>query len=217
MQPNESIKINIGVVDDHQLFSKSLSLLLSNFSNIQVVIDAVNGKDLQQKMAQAEVIPQIMLIDVSMPVMDGPQTAQWLHTTYPEMRLVALSMDDKEETIIRMLKAGCCSYLLKDINPNDLEHAVNEVQRNGFYNPTISYQKLMEEKKEEKPSRALTEKELQFLQLASSDMPYREVASLMNLSERTIDGYRAMVFEKLNVQSRTGMVMVALRKGLVKL
>ena len=162
-------------------------------------------------------LPEIMLIDVSMPVMDGPQTAEWLHATYPNMRLVALSMDDKELTIIRMLKAGCCSYLLKDINPNELEHALEEVHRHGFYNPAISYQRLMEQTKEENESVALSEKELQFLHLACSDMHYRELASIMNLSERTIDDYRAMVFEKLNVQSRTGMVMVALRKGLVKL
>jgi DNA-binding NarL/FixJ family response regulator len=126
-------------------------------------------------------------------------------------------MDDKEETIIRMLKAGCCSYLLKDINPNELERALDEVHQHGFYNPAISYQKLMEQTKEENLSGALTEKELQFLRLACSDMHYRELASIMNLSERTIDGYRAMVFAKLKVQSRTGMVMVALRKGLVKL
>ena len=210
-------KINIGLVDDHQLFSKSLGLLLSSFPNISVVIDAVNGKDLQQKIKQVDVLPEIMLVDVSMPVMDGPQTTEWLHATYPNMRLVALSMDDKEATIIRMLKAGCCSYLLKDINPNELEHALEEVHRHGFYNPAISYQRLMERTKEENASAALSERELQFLHLACSDMHYREVASIMNLSERTIDGYRAMVFEKLNVQSRTGMVMVALRKGLVKL
>ena len=213
----DGTKINIGLVDDHQLFSKSLGLLLSSFPNISVVIDAVNGKDLQQKIKHVDVLPEIMLVDVSMPVMDGPQTTEWLHATYPNMRLVALSMDDKEATIIRMLKAGCCSYLLKDINPNELEHALEEVHRHGFYNPAISYQRLMEQTKEENATAALSEKELQFLHLACSDMHYREVASIMNLSERTIDGYRAMVFEKLNVQSRTGMVMVALRKGLVKL
>lgn len=215
MQAKESTKIKIGLVDDHQLFSKSLSLLLSTFENFQVVIDAVNGKDLQTKMELTKTVPNIMLIDVSMPVMDGPQTAEWLHLAHPNMRLVALSMNDDEETIIKMLKAGCCAYLFKDIHPNELEHALEEVQRVGYYNPAINFQKLMENK-EPLPS-FLNEKETEFLILACSELTYKEVARKMNLSERSIDGYRETLFEKLNVQSRTGMALEAIRRGLVKL
>jgi DNA-binding NarL/FixJ family response regulator len=217
MQTETLDKIKIGLVDDHQLFSKSLGLLLSSFANVEVVMDAVNGKDLQEKMATAVVLPQIMLIDVSMPIMDGPQTADWLRITYPSMKLIALSMDDKEETIIRMLKAGCCSYLFKDIHPKELENALEEVYRNGFYNPAINYQKLIDYPTEDVPQQKFSEKELEFLRLTCSELPYKEVASIMNLSERTIEGYRAAMFEKLKVQSRTGMVLVALRRGLVKL
>jgi len=210
-------KIKIGLVDDHQLFRKSLTLLLSSFKNTQVVMDATNGIDLQQKIAQADVIPEVMLIDVSMPQMDGPQTAAWLHQTYPGIRKVALSMDDKEETIIKMLRAGCCSYLFKDIHPNELEHALDEVHRFGYYNPDISYQKLISSAQEAESSLHLTERELYFLKLSCSDLSYRDIASIMNLSERTIDGYRASMFTKLNVQSRTGMALEAIRKGFVKL
>jgi DNA-binding NarL/FixJ family response regulator len=210
-------KIKVGLVDDHQLFRKSLSLLLSSFKNTVVVMDATNGIDLQQKIAQAEVIPELMLIDVSMPQMDGPQTAEWLHLAYPGIRKVALSMEDKEETIIKMLRAGCCSYLFKDIHPNELEHALDEVHRFGYYNPAISYQKLMDTAQESDSSLHLTEKELYFLKLSCSDLSYRDIASIMNLSERTIDGYRAAMFNKLNVQSRTGMALEAIRKGFVKL
>ena len=214
MQPEESSKINIGLVDDHQLFSKSLSLLLSTFENFKVVIDAVNGKDLQVKMAVTPVVPHIMLIDVSMPVMDGEQTTEWLHLVYPNIRLVALSMDDDEATIIKMLKAGCCAYLFKDIHPNDLEHALQEVHRAGYYNPAINFQKLMDRKE---PVSFLNEKESEFLKLACSELTYKEVAKKMSVSERSIDGYREALFEKLNVQSRTGMALEAIRRGLVRL
>jgi DNA-binding NarL/FixJ family response regulator len=210
-------KINIGLVDDHQLFRKSLSLLLASFKNMQVVMDATNGVDLQQKMAEATVLPEVMLIDVSMPQMDGPQTAEWLHLAYPGIRKVALSMDDKEETIIKMLRAGCCSYLFKDIHPNELEHALDEVHRFGYYNPAISYQKLLDSAHQTDSTIHFTEKELYFLKLSCSDLPYRDIASIMNLSERTIDGYRATMFTKLNVQSRTGMALEAIRKGFIRL
>ncbi len=215
MSANKSTKINIGLVDDHQLFSKSLGLLLATFKNFEVVIDAVNGKDLQTKMTLTKTVPNIMLIDVSMPIMDGPQTAEWLHLAYPNMYLVALSMNDDEETIIKMLKAGCCAYLFKDIHPNELEHALEEVQRLGYYNPAINFQKLMENK--DPISSFLNEKEFEFLKLACSELTYKEVARKMKVSERSIDGYRETLFEKLNVQSRTGLALEAIRRGLVKL
>ncbi len=215
MQADKSTKIKIGLVDDHQLFIKSLSLLLSTFENFEVVIDAVNGKDLQDKMILTKTVPHIMLIDVSMPVMNGEQTTEWLHLAYPNIHLVALSMNDDEATIIKMLKAGCCAYLFKDIHPNELEHALQEVHRVGYYNPAINFQKLMETK--ESPSSFLNERETEFLKLACSELTYKEVAMKMNLSERSIDGYRQTIFEKLNVQSRTGMALEAIRRGLVKL
>jgi DNA-binding NarL/FixJ family response regulator len=214
MQAKESTKINIGLVDDHQLFSKSLSLLLSTFENFEVVIDAVNGKDLQVKMAVAPIVPNIMLIDVSMPIMDGEQTTAWLHLAYPNIRLVALSMNDDEATIIKMLKAGCSAYLFKDIHPNELEHALEEVHRVGYYNPAINFQKLIDNKE---PISFLNERETEFLKLACSELTYKEVARKMKVSERSIDGYRETLFEKLNVQSRTGMALEAIRRGLVKL
>jgi DNA-binding NarL/FixJ family response regulator len=216
MQPEETTTINIGLVDDHQLFSKSLGLLLSSFKNVEVVIDAVNGKDLQEKIANFPTVPDIMLIDVSMPIMNGPQTAEWLHKAYPKIHLVALSMDDKEQTVIQMLKAGCCAYLFKDIHPAELEKALREVYRVGYYNPSISSQKLVEGSEEISHSN-FSEREIEFLKLSCSDCIYKEVAKQMNLSERAIDGYRETLFRKLNVQSRTGMVLEAIRKGLIKL
>lgn len=216
MESRKSPKIKIGLVDDHQLFSKSLGLLLSTFKNVEVVIDAIHGKDLQEKLLLSTITADIMLLDVSMPVMDGRQTAEWLHHAFPSMRLVALSMSDTEQTIIQMLKAGCCAYLFKDTHPSELERALEEVYRVGYYNPSISYRKLIGDTGQNLPLN-LSVNELEFLRLACSDLTYKEVASLMNLSERTIDGYREALFEKLNVQSRTGMALEAIRKGLVKL
>ena len=128
------MKIRIGIADDHLLFLKSLSLMLQSFNNYDVVVEAANGKDLQEKMNDKKIVPEIMLIDVNMPVMDGIATATWVNQNYPSVKLVALSQNDGDKTIIGMIKAGCCAYLLKDTHPNELEKALHEIYTKGFYN-----------------------------------------------------------------------------------
>jgi DNA-binding NarL/FixJ family response regulator len=211
------MKISIGIVDDHQLFLKSLSLMLKSFKVYDVVVEALNGKELQEKIRQGAVVPSIMLIDVNMPVMNGIETAKWLSTNYPQTKLVALSMNDNDAVIIDMIKAGCCAYLLKETHPDELEKALQEIHAKGYYNAdasNINFRRLLQSEKE---AVHITDKEKQFLQYACTDMTYKEIAALMFLSERTIDGYRETLFGKLKVQSRVGLAMEAIRKGLVNL
>ena len=211
------MKIPIGIVDDHQLFLKSLCMMLQSFNNYDVIIEAANGKDLQEKMSAKKTIPEIMLIDVNMPVMDGIATAAWINQNYPTVKLVALSQTDGDKTIISMIKAGCCAYLLKDTHPDELEKALHEIYTKGFYNADVSninYRRLLQF---EKDSLNITDKEKTFLQYACSDMTYKQIASQMNLSERTIDGYRESLFHKLKVQSRVGLALEAIRRELVNL
>jgi DNA-binding NarL/FixJ family response regulator len=213
------MKIKTGIVDDHQLFSKSLSLMLQSFENYEVVTEASNGKDLQEKInnLDKEHLPEILLIDVNMPVMDGIETATWVNQKYPSIKLVALSQNDSDKTIIGMIKAGCCAYLLKDTHPNELEKALHEIYTTGFYNAdasNINFRRLLQF---EKDALKITDKEKMFLQLACSDRTYKQIAAEMFLSERTIDGYRESLFQKLNVQSRVGMALEAIRRELVSL
>ena len=213
-----NMKINIGIVDDHQLFLKSLSILIESFPTFDIVIDALNGESLLNKLASAKVHPDIMLLDVNMPVMDGAKTAAAIAAKYPVIKLVALSMKDDDTSVINMIKAGCCAYLLKDIHPDELEKALNEIYLKGYYNADVSninYRRLIMKTKEE--TIVFSERERMFLKLACSDLTYKQISSQMQLSERTIDGYREALFEKLNVQSRVGMVLEALRRNLVSL
>lgn len=212
------MKINIGIVDDHQLFLKSLSILIESFPSFNIVIDALNGESLLNKLASAQVMPDIMLLDVNMPVMDGAKTAAAVTIKYPLIKLVALSMKDDDITVINMIRAGCCAYLLKDMHPDELEKALSEVYTKGYYNADLSninYRRLILKTKEE--AIVFTERERTFLKLACSDLTYKQISAEMHLSERTIDGYREALFEKLNVQSRVGMVLEALRRNLVSL
>lgn len=212
------MKINIGIVDDHQLFLKSLSILIESFPTFDIIFDALNGESLLAKLNSAKVIPDIILLDVNMPVMDGAKTAAAISVKYPLIKLVALSMKDDDTSVINMIKAGCCAYLLKDIHPDELEKALTEVYNKGYYNADVSninYRRLILKTKEE--SIIFSEKERIFLKLACSDLTYKQISAEMHLSERTIDGYRESLFEKLNVQSRVGMVLEALRRNLVTL
>jgi len=212
------MKINIGIVDDHQLFLKSLSVLLETFPTFNIVLDALSGEGLLNKLESATDLPDILLLDVNMPVMDGAKTAAAISSKYPQIKLVALSMKDDDVSVIKMIKAGCCAYLLKDIHPDELEKALNEVYTKGYYNAdvaNINFRRLI--LKTNEAEIAFSDREMTFLKLACSDLTYKQIALQMNLSERTIDGYREALFEKLNVQSRTGMVLEALRRNLVSL
>lgn len=209
------MEIKVGIVDDHQLFGKSLSMLLSSFQGFEVVMDAIHGQDLQEKLKNTKTLPDIMLIDVAMPVMDGFKTAHWLHEQFPDMLLVALSMNDQEQSIREMLASGCCAFLFKDTHPDELERALREVKAKRFYNGNLQHINIS---KWTRPTNAVqfVPREIEFLQLACGDMTYKQIANILGVSERTIDSYRETLFFKLKVQSRTGMVLEAFRRGLVK-
>jgi DNA-binding NarL/FixJ family response regulator len=211
------MKTSIGIVDDHLLFAKSLGLMLQSFNDYEVVVEAQNGKDLQDKLPKLKAPPSIMLIDVNMPVMNGLETARWLHGFHPKMKLVALSMNDGDKIVIDMIKSGCCAYLLKETHPDELEKALEEINAHGYYNADASNIHFRRMPSAEKETAHINEKEKLFLQHACSDLTYKQIASLMNLSERTIDGYREILFGKLNVQSRVGLALESIRRGLVSL
>ena len=126
-------------------------------------------------------------------------------------------MNDSDKAIIAMIKAGCCAYLLKDTHPTELEKALHEIHLKGFYNSdthNINFRRLLQVENE---APVITEKEKIFLQYACSDMTYKQIAFEMKLSERTIDGYRMTLFQKLNVQSRVGLALEAIRRDLRKI
>lgn len=208
------MKITLGIADDHQLFLKSLEMLIESFSDFSVIIDALDGQSLLEGIASLPEPPDIVLIDVNMPVMNGIDTVRQLGNDYPGIKTVALSMKDDDLTIISMFKAGCCAYLLKDIHPNELQKALLEIKQLGYYNADRSNINWRRKAREEREI-IFGPKERKFLQLVCSDLSYKQIASEMNMAVRTIDGYREALFEKLKVQSRVGMALEAIRRNLV--
>jgi DNA-binding NarL/FixJ family response regulator len=213
------MKITVGIADDQLLFMKSLIVLIETFPDFEVVMESQHGEDLCRKLVASSNPPDILLLDVDMPVMDGPAAAAFISARFPLVRMIALSMKDDEMSVIKMIRAGCCAYLCKDMHPNDLEKALSEVAACGYYNSderNSRYRKLTQEASRPQGC-GLTERETEFLRLSCSDMTYRQIAAEMHLSERTIDGYRESLFEKFTVQSRVGMVLEGLRRELVRL
>ena len=210
-------KIQIGLADDQLLFLKSLREMLDRLPAFQVTVEALNGEELLRKLELLSELPDIILIDVKMPIMGGMEAVTRISQRYPAIKLVALSMEDADGMVIGMIKAGCCSYLLKEIHPNELQSALLEVNSQGYYNADTFNRNSRRMLREEKNALALrlSTNEEKFLHLACSDLTYKQIASQMHLSERTIDGYRESLFEKLNVQSRVGMVLEGIKKKLI--
>ncbi|MGN6418166.1 MAG: response regulator transcription factor [Pseudobacter sp.] len=211
--------ITVGLVDDHVLLRNGLAALVKNIGH-QVVIEASDGKDLIAKL-QEQAHPQVILMDINMPVMDGYETAGYLKQNHPEIRVLALSMYDDEAAIIRMLKNGARGYILKDSDTPELKSAIEAVLSKGFYYTEMITGKLLHtinQTDEESTTRKvlnLNDREMEFLKLSCSEMTYKEIADKMHLSPRTIDGYRDSLFDKLKIKTRVGLAIYAIKHGIV--
>lgn len=212
-------EINIAIIDDHLLFSSSLEKLINTFSGMSVIYKGANGADLKSVIQKGELQADIVLLDINMPVMNGYETMDWLSRVHPDQAVLALTMDDEEMAILRMIRAGARGYLLKDMQPEELELALNEVAQKGFYHSEQVTRTLINSliQDDESATNKLKENELKFMQLASTEMTYKEIANVMHLSPKTIDGYRQDLFQKLNIKNRVGLVMYGLKHNLIKL
>lgn len=212
---------NIVLVDDHILLRNGLASLIKNLG-YTVLFEADNGKDFIAKL-NSKSLPDLVLLDINMLQMDGYETALWLKRNHPEVKVLALSMYDDENAIIRMLKNGAKGYILKDTEPSELRSAIESILTKGFYYSEMVTGRLMhtintmdDEGSTVKNIAGLNERETEFLKLAATEMTYKEIADQMHLSPRTIDGYRDALFEKLNLKSRVGLVLFAIKNGIVQ-
>jgi len=223
MPANPSMRL--ALVDDHKLFRKGLiSLIKMVCFDCTILFEADNGLDLQQKISNTH-MPDIVLMDINMPHMDGFETVQWLQVHFPQVKILVVSMVEKEESILRMLKMGVRGYLSKDVEPTELGAALNALMNKGFFYTDFITGKLVlaiqnehtGEITNEAALNILTLREKEFLKLACTELTYGDIASSMFLSPKTIDGYRTTLFEKLKVKSRVGMALYAVKYGLVQL
>lgn len=215
------MKTKIAIVDDHELMARALSGLIQKFEDYEVLFEAFSGEDLMHYI-RLGMIPEIVLLDINMPDMDGYEVAQWLKNNYKDIKILALSMNNKEEAIVKMLRNGAGGYLLKGCKPHELKQALDSMTAKGFhYTEYVTSQliKSLNPEKIQNPVEILNinDRELTFIRLSCSDLTYVEIADKMCVSPRTVDGYRESVFQKMNVKSRVGMVLEAIRLGLFEI
>lgn len=210
-------KITIALADDHTMFRRGLISILKPYKHIVVLFDAVNGQELIEKIKVAEERPQVCIIDINMPEMNGYDTAKYIKRNFPGIKMLALSMYDDEENIIRMLRYGADGYLLKDSEPDVLVEALEAVRAHGFYHSELITSDILNSLHTDREKMKLSTAEIDFLKMACTEMTYKEMAIAMGVSERTVDGYRDRMFTKLNVKSRVGMAIYAIRNNIVDL
>ena len=211
---------NLILADDHILLRDALANLINTFDEFAVIATAGNGEEVIQAVENGS-RPDIILMDLNMPKLDGYETARWLQQRHPEIKIVILTMYDSEIALIRLLQVGVNGFLKKDIHPSELKTALLVVATGEYYysNHTTGKIASLFRKSHDKHSSIeksiLTDVEIEFLKLASTDMTYKEIAHTMHLTPRHIDAYRDALFEKLDVKSRVGLAIYAVKNGIV--
>ncbi|RFM34657.1 response regulator [Chitinophaga silvisoli] len=215
-------KINIALVDDHNLFRKGLIRLINMGDTQQryhILFEADNGNQFKDKMVTPP-FPDIILMDIDMPEVDGFEAVEWLQRTHGDVKVLVMTMLESESAILRMLRMGVRGYIHKDIEVEELQAALETIAANGFYYSEAASEVLQQnlnglERSGNKVH--LSENEREFIKWATTDLTYQQIADKMNLSVKTIDGYREALFKKLGVKTRVTLALYAVKHGLVEL
>lgn len=210
------MKKTIVIVDDHLLIAKALEGIIGNFEDFEVIDVAENGKDLIEKFKNGQKIPDIILLDISMPIMNGFETALWLKDNHPNIKVMALSMQGDDNSVIKMIRNGAKGYLLKNTHPKDLETALTKLSSDGFFYPDwaskIIFSNMADEKSNEKKKK-ISEREKEFLTYTVTELSYKEIAEKMCCSPRTVESYRDQLCEKFDLKTRVGLAVFAIKNG----
>ncbi|MDR2237234.1 MAG: response regulator transcription factor [Chryseobacterium sp.] len=210
------MKKTIVIVDDHVLIAKALEGIIGNFREFEVIYGCENGKDLIQKLESNSKVPDIILLDISMPIMDGFETAAWLTENHPDIKVMALSMQGDDNSVIKMIRNGAKGYLLKNTHPKDLETALTKLNSDGFFYPEwaskIIFSNMGKEKEAENSVR-ISDREKEFLKYTVTELSYKEIADKMCCSPRTVESYRDQLCDKLELKTRVGLAVFAIKNG----
>lgn len=212
--------VSIFLVDDHAVVRNGLKALIERMGSYVVKEQFDNGQQLIDSLPFAQE-PDVIIMDLTMPIMDGTQTVRELKNRHIATPVLILTLETTEKTIIELFRLGIRGYLPKSCTADVLKKAIDDVINSGYYHNEMLTKALMNNNHETEngnPLQHLTERENTFLQLVcdENELTYEQIADRMGVSRRTVDGYRESIFEKFNIKSKTGLVLFAIKYGLIK-
>jgi DNA-binding NarL/FixJ family response regulator len=206
-------KIRVVLADDHDLVRSGIKALLSMVDGVEVIAEARDGKELIALVE--DLMPDVVMTDISMPGMDGITAIAEIHGRHPQVRMLVLSMYDTVDFVKRAVANGACGYLMKDAPPFELEQAVRSVMATGsYFSPAIA-QRLLQPS-EPTVDDELTHRQVEILKLIAQGRASKEIAYELGLSPKTVDVHRARIMERLRLNDIASLTLYAVRKGLVK-
>ena len=213
-------KYKVYIADDHTLFRKAMVNLLRSFHRVQEVKDAENGKELLTLIKYEQ--PDVAIVDLQMPVMDGAETCEQLIKKHPDVKIIILTMHDSNKYILHMMEMGVHAFLLKNTEPDELEKAIYAVVEKDFYHndlvAAVLRKNVTERKSGQRPQfrlAELTEREKEILVLICRELTIREIGQKLSLSENTVRNHRVNMMEKIGVNNTVGLVKFAYEAGIV--
>ncbi len=206
----------IAIADDHAMFRKTLAILINLFPDYKVLFDAPNGKDFISRLDRKQ-LPDIALLDIHMPVMDGYDTAAWLHNNHSQIKILVLSTMEDETSIIKMLRNGAKGYVLKDADPHELKYSFDEVLSHEYFYNDPGKELSNTGLNQSSPGTIfqLTQPETEYLKYTATEMSSKEIAGMMNISMRSAETIRDSLYQKLGLNTRISMALFAIENNLV--
>lgn len=209
----------IVITDDHKLVSNAIRGMVENFPNCDVLYEVSNGQELLKRFENKSNIPDLVLLDINMPIMDGFETMKNLHKSHPDVRVLGLSMNDDEASYMKLIELGANGFVSKVAGEDELRTAIDTTIENGYYYTDKIANALFKSihTKKEEAKILISDREKQLLSYICTEKTYQQIAAEMFLSPKTIDGYRNSLFQKLDITSRVGLAMYAVKNGYYKL
>ncbi len=213
-------EIKVAIADDHQIFRKGVILSMRPYTNIKFVMEAENGDDLLAKIPDS--MPDVVLCDLKMPVKDGIDTTKVITKTYPNIRVIILTMYEDERFVGHLMDCGAAGYLLKSTEPAEIKRAIMDVMRTGFYlNPFVNKVLIKKNYSKQKFNPSLTtevvlsEREKEVLTLVCMEFTAAEIAQKMDISARTVEAIKDRLMERFGVKNSVGLVFYAMKNSLI--
>ncbi|RUT68866.1 DNA-binding response regulator [Flavobacterium cupreum] len=215
--------IKIALVDDEILFRKGISFLLQREENIEIIFEASNGEELISRLDDNEIKPDIIIMDLKMPVLNGVEATKIIRKIYPDIKIIALTSYDTKSFVANMIQVGAVAYLIKNTTPKDLIHTINEVSRKGFYYSQTVLKTIQDTIISSKNNKCnletgfLSPREIEILQLICQQKTTSEIADQLFLSPRTVEGHRNNLLLKTESRNIAGLVVYAIQNEIAVL